>query len=610
MAVLFGWTYFFGPKPVENVPSSETQNAVAPAPAEPQPVVSPTPVIAQTSASNPERVITIKSHLYEAKIDSKGAVATSWIILKDKNPNGEREIFADGSTKDNKLPVQLISDKAREMRDLPFRLITGDEAVNTSINSLSYSVSAESDVIEIAPGEEKKIDFTLIDGNGVESVKSFTFRGDSYIADLAIKLSKGGQPVNDAKLAIGASIGDHAINNHNFYHIESESVAAVGGHIIRHQGYYSFEFDSNNQATLKDDGLVDWAGVSDAYFAMVAIPAVQTQGLEYRSFKYEHQTVKPFYDGIFSWILRSEKTSEMRHLTTAFVPVTTDGTTTRIFTGTKDYFLLSELNDALSAQIGRAIDIEDLINFSNYRIIRYITKPLAVPILYSLNFLNDFTKNYGVAIVVFTFFFYSLLFPLRWSQTKSFKKAAGNAPKMKEIQDKIKALQKKGVPMDAPEMRQLQMEQLKLTKDALPIGGCLPMLLQFPLLIAFYTAVTVSLAIRQSDFLWLPDLSAGDPYHILEFAFAASMVLAMKFTPTSPTITPEQQLQQKIMTYMMPIMMLWIMWQAPSGLLVYWLFGNIVSFGQQLVINHFNKTPEPPKEEIVSSVPKNAKRVK
>jgi YidC/Oxa1 family membrane protein insertase len=181
---------------------------------------------------------------------------------------------------------------------------------------------------------------------------------------------------------------------------------------------------------------------------------------------------------------------------------------------------------------------------------------------------------------------------------------------MKEIQDKIKALQKKGVPMESPEMRQLQMEQLKMTKDALPIGGCLPMLLQFPLLIAFYTAVTVSLSLRQANFLWLPDLSAGDPYHILEFAFAISMVLSMKFTPTSPSVTPEQQMQQKIMIYLMPVMMLWIMWQAPSGLLLYWFFGNIVSFGQQMIINRMNRVPQPGNQELVDSVPKNAKKLK
>ena len=181
---------------------------------------------------------------------------------------------------------------------------------------------------------------------------------------------------------------------------------------------------------------------------------------------------------------------------------------------------------------------------------------------------------------------------------------------MKDIQDRIKDMQKKGVPTDDPRMRALQMEQLKLTKDALPIGGCLPMLLQFPLLIAFYTAVTVSLEVRQATFLWLPDLSAADPWHLLEFAFAISMVLSMKFTPTAATVTSEQQMQQKMMTYLMPVMMLWVMWSAPSGLLLYWFFGNIVSFGQQMVINRLNKPAVPPGTQMVDSVPVNAKKVK
>jgi YidC/Oxa1 family membrane protein insertase len=235
---------------------------------------------------------------------------------------------------------------------------------------------------------------------------------------------------------------------------------------------------------------------------------------------------------------------------------------------------------------------------------------LAVPILYALHYINEAVRNYGVAIILFTLLFYSLLFPLRWSQSRSFKKAAGNAPKMKEIQDQIKDLQKKGIPVDDPRMRELQMQQLKMTKDALPIGGCLPMLLQFPLLIAFYTAITVSLDARQATFMWLPDLSAADPWHILEFGFAFSMILAMKFTPTAPVVSPEQQMQQKMMTYLMPVMMLWVMWTAPAGLLIYWLFGNVVSFGQQMLINRMNKKNQPPQTEVVDSVPGNAKKVK
>lgn len=613
MVVLFGWSYFIAPQkePTENTNTATVVNTAA----------SPTPAAVQSAEQMstvaaapdnvPNRQITIKSPFYEVKLDSKGALATSWILLKNKSRQGEYPVYADGSTETEKKPLQLISQEAlnRNPREIPFRLATDNQALNTLINDRNYQISAGEETITLNEGQERQIDFTLTDASGVAVTKSFVFRADSYVADLSVKLTQNGQPVPNTKLLIGASIGDHAINNHNFYHIEAEAVAAVGGDIIRHQGYYSFTYDANNQGSLAVNGSVDWAGVGDAYFVMTAIPAVQTQGLEFRASKYDVQT-EPFYDGIFNWILRSEKTSETRHLVTAYVPINADGSATKVYTGTKDYFTLSDYNQPLSASVGRPIDIEDTINFSNYSLVRWFVKPLSIPILYALTFINNFTHNYGLAIIIFTFLFYSLLFPLRWSQSRSFKKAAGNAPKMKEIQDRLKDLQKKGVPTDDPRMREIQMEQLKMTKDALPIGGCLPMLLQFPLLIAFYTAVTVSLAIRQANFLWLPDLSAGDPYHLLEFAFAISMVLSMKFTPTTPTVTPEQQMQQKMMTYFMPLMMLWVMWAAPAGLLLYWFFGNIVSFGQQMVINRMNKTGEPPKEEIVDSVPKSAKKVK
>ncbi|HLA94217.1 MAG TPA: YidC/Oxa1 family insertase periplasmic-domain containing protein, partial [Pyrinomonadaceae bacterium] len=461
----------------------------------------------------------------------------------------------------------------------------------------------------LSEGQEKPIEFTLTGDNGVTIKKSFVFRADSYVADLAVDLRQNGQAVPNTKLAIGASIGDHAINHHSFYHIESETVVAIDGDLKRHQGNYSFTFDANNQASLSDSGTVDWAGVGDAYFAMAAIPATQVQGVEYKAFKYDVQT-QPFYDSIFKWVLRSPKTTETRHLVTAYLPISADGSVTKIFTGTKDYFLLNELNTSLSNDVGRPVSVVDLINFSNYWWLRWLTKPLSIPILYALHFFNTITLNYGLAIIVFTFLFYSLLFPLRWSQSKSFKKAAGNAPKMKDIQDKIKDMQKKGVPADDPRMRALQMDQLKLTKDALPIGGCLPMLLQFPLLIAFYTAITIALDARQATFMWLPDLSAADPWHVLEFGFAFSMILSMKFTPTAPAVSSEQQMQQKMMTYLMPAMMLWVMWAAPAGLLIYWLFGNVVSFGQQMLINRINKPNLPPGAEIVDTVPKNAKKVK
>jgi YidC/Oxa1 family membrane protein insertase len=619
MVILFGWQYFLAPKKptgdanTNTAPNTNTAQTATPqaAPTQQSPQTQPQTPATTSPDTTPNRIITIKSPLYEVKLDSKGAVATSWILLRSKSPGGDRDLFADGSTDADKKPLQLISAEAlaKSPREVPFRLATDDAAADALINDRNYTVAGAEGDITLADGQEKKIDFTLTDAGGVEVTKSFTFRADNYVADLQIKVTKGGQPVPGTKLLIGASIGDQAIQHHNFYHIEPEAVAVADDSVFRKPGP-SLTFDANNQSSIVVPGSTDWAGVADAYFAMAAIPAQRVQGVEYKATKFEFAT-EPYYDGIISFVTQAKKTSETRHLITAYIPIAADGSVTKVYTGTKDYFALSDYNKTLTASTGRNIDLVQLINFSNYSWIRPLTSRLAIPIVYSLNFFNGLTHNYGVAIIVFTFLFYSLLFPLRWSQSRSFKKASGNAPKMKAIQDKIKELQKKGVPTDDPRMRDLQMQQLKMTKDALPIGGCLPMLLQFPLLIAFYTAVTVSLDIRQASFIWLPDLSAADPYHFLEFAFALSMILSMKFTPQAATVTPEQQMQQKMMTYFMPVMMLWVMWSAPSGLLLYWFFGNIVSFGQQIIINRMNtKNPPPGTAEVVDTVPKGAKQVK
>ena len=617
MAVLFGWQYFFAPKkPVtDNANATQTSVATATPASESQPIqTQQNPLSQQAIADAPEtapsKEITIQTPLYQVKLDSKGALATSWILKKnvsEKNP-AAKPLYADGSNRELEKPLELISPEGlkRSPREIPFRLSTGDANLDSFLNQRNYQVSAAEENIELGAGQSKQIDFVLRDeASGVEVVKSFNFSADSFVTDLNVKLTKNGQVIPNTKLLIGASLGDQAIPHHNYYHIEPEGVANVNGSVERHLGTALVTGDkTENVLTINGD--VDWAGVADAYFAMTAIPAQKTGGLEYRASKYEVET-EPFYNGIFSWITRSATTKETRHLITAYIPIAADGSTTRIYTGTKDYFTLSDYNKILTNTVGRPIDIEDLVNYGWFR---FLTKPLAVPILYSLNFLYNLTNNYGIAIIIFTLLFYSLLFPLRWYQSKSFKKSAANAPKMKELQEKLKELQKKGVPADDPRMRELQMEQLKMTKDALPIGGCLPMLLQFPLLIALYVAVTISLGFRQATFLWLPDLSTGDPYHFLEFLFAGSMILSMKFTPQAAAVTPEQQMQQKMMMYLMPVMMLWIMWSAPSGLLIYWLFGNIVSFVQQMVINRMNKTDEPPTTEIVESVPKNAKKVK
>ncbi len=291
VVVLLGWTYFFSPKskPTDNANTAANSNtavsaansaANAPAPT-PQPVVQATPAAAAptTPDNTPNRTITIKTPLYEVTLDSKGALATSWILLQNKSPEEERPLYADGSTASNEKPLQLISPESlkREPRELPFRLATDDQNVDALVNGRNYSISLPDDTIVLTAGQEKQIDFTLKDAGGIEVTKSFLFRADNYLSDLKISLTNNGQAVPNTKLLIGASVGDHAIQHHSYYHIESEAIAHAGGDIFRHPGM-SFTFDANNNSILAVPGNIDWAGVADGYFAMAAIPSAQTAG--------------------------------------------------------------------------------------------------------------------------------------------------------------------------------------------------------------------------------------------------------------------------------------------------------------------------------------------
>ncbi|MGQ0543693.1 MAG: membrane protein insertase YidC [Blastocatellia bacterium] len=370
MVVLFGWSYFYAPtKPVDNTNTTANANTAQPesVPTQaPQPLQSAPATAVTTPDTTPNRSITIKSPLYEVTLDSKGAVATSWVLLKNKSPKADYQIYADGSTDSNKKPLQLISQKALEQtpRDVPFRLATDDQNLTNLVNERNYQISVPDETITLADNQEKQINFTLVGDNGLEVKKSFIFRANSYLADLAVDLRQNGQMVPNTRLLIGASIGDHAINHHTFYQIESEAVAAIDGDIYRHQGNYSFTYDASNKASLAVPGNVDWAGVSDSYFAMTAIPAERKQGYELKSLRYEVDT-QPFYSSIFSWIIRSPTTKETRHLVTAYVPINADGSTTKIFTGTKDYFLLNSLSGDLDKMVGRELDFVKLINISN-----------------------------------------------------------------------------------------------------------------------------------------------------------------------------------------------------------------------------------------------------
>ena len=198
--VLFGWTYFYAPKkPADDANANVAANSntaqpaqtTAPQQTQAQAPTQPPQPVTSTPDTTPNRTVTIRTPLYEVKLDSRGAVATSWIILRNKSPKEDRPVYADGSTDSNRKPLQLISDQAlaSNPRQVPFRLATDDANVNELVNDRNYEVSEPGDTVELADGQQKQIDFTLTDASGVQVVKSFVFRADNYIADLSVKLT-------------------------------------------------------------------------------------------------------------------------------------------------------------------------------------------------------------------------------------------------------------------------------------------------------------------------------------------------------------------------------------------------------------------------------------
>ena len=580
-AILFIWSYLVPvkpPAPNTNPAAQASPQPSATAQTAPSTAPSPAPSSSPSAAVNsaPHRTISVKTPLYEAKFDTLGAEAVSWIIKKNKDT--DQAIYSVAGNKKNHIPLELVSAEGlkRQPREAPLQLSTGDSAVDGVLVGTNYAVEGTTETgdseISLAAGEKKRLTFSLNDpATGLEVTKAITLDGDNYIADLEVTIKKGGQVVPQARVRVGPSIGDQGVKHYTFYSVAPEAVAAVGDKVERHLASAINE-NKTSPDHLLVPGTAGWAGIGDTYFAMVVAPSRPLPGLELQTTQYN-------YTG--------NGAAEKRYLTTAWVPVPADGSRSSVYTGPKDHYLLTKASEQLKQSGGQSVDLEGLIDYGWFS---WMSRPLAVPILSSIKWLQKLTGSYGVAIILFTIVIYSLFFPLKWRSSKSMKKAQKLAPRMKELQEKIK-----GMKQNDPRLKELQVEQLRLMKEGNPLGGCLPLLIQMPFLFALYRAITISLDFRQASFLWLPDLSAPEPYfiHILPILMATTMIVLQLITP-APSADP---LQRKMMAVGMPLFMLYVLWSAPSGLLLYWLVGNIVGFAQQFIINKWTNTgvdePEP-----------------
>lgn len=225
------------------------------------------------------------------------------------------------------------------------------------------------------------------------------------------------------------------------------------------------------------------------------------------------------------------------------------------FIGPKDFNLLKSIDPVL-------------VNVVEYGYITFFAKYIFI----LLEFLHDYTYNWGFAIILLTIIIRILLFPLTFKGMVGMQKLKDIAPQMKEIQTKYKG---------DPQKIQASMMELYKKHGANPIGGCLPLLLQIPVFFAIYRVLYNAVELKNADFLlWITDLSVMDPYFVLPILMGLSMYVQQALTPSTFT----DPMQQKIFKYL-PVVFTIFLITFPAGLTLYWTINNVLSIVQQLAIN-------------------------
>ncbi len=220
------------------------------------------------------------------------------------------------------------------------------------------------------------------------------------------------------------------------------------------------------------------------------------------------------------------------------------------------------------------LGLERTVDFGWYGIV-------ARPLLFLLKKTHAYVGNWGIAILVVTFLIRLLLFPLTAKSYVSMKKMQKLAPKMNAIRDKYKKAKS-----DAAQRQKMNTELMALyqAEGYNPMSGCLPILLQLPILVAFYNVLSRSIELRHAPFfLWIHDLSAIDSTYVLVVLMIVSMYVQQAMTPS--TMDPAQK---KVFMFM-PVLWGFFLKDMPSGLVLYWLFSNVLTIVQQLVMNRIVK---------------------
>jgi YidC/Oxa1 family membrane protein insertase len=552
--ILVGW-FLLMPRPEPPAPPPNTDSTLVVDPA-PAPDATPTPVATDTTLGaatrGTARAITVETERYTAVLSTEGASFRSFRLK-------------DFQQADRRTPVELI-DTAQAKGPLGL-VFTTPRSRTVDTRALFFETPAEGTVR--VTGDSLVVPFEAQVGGGRLRFQ-YVFYRDNYTV--------GWNVVRDSSASFATAEGYDVVwsgavpfseepTERREELLRSGAYARSGGEVE------GVTLHGDAEATRTLSGQVEWVAVKNKYFTAALFPQRPTRGA----------TLEGLRDGAADALNVTQDYSV--RLDMATLP---DGQVDRyrLYVGPMDYFRLRRLGG----------DLYDMVDFG-WDWMEVATRPIAKLVFIPFfSFFGSFLPGYGWVLIVFAIAIKLVTYPLTRAQSRSMLRMRAIGPKMQLIKERYGS---------DPQRQQQEMMKLYKRAGVNPLGGCLPLLLQYPVLIALYQFIPQSMDLRQEPFLWARDLSAPDPILHLPFNiplygdFVAGFTLLMGLSlvvqmrlqnRNQPAATPEQEVQMKIMQWMIPLMLFVFFNRAAAGLSLYYLFYNVVSALEQWYIR--KSTPE------------------
>jgi YidC/Oxa1 family membrane protein insertase len=469
---------------------------------------------------------TLETDLFRVRFGNRGARILSWELKQYQDDAGK--------------PLELVSIASPKLKRFPLDLEFDDPELTKSIQDALF-------LVEISPAQvegQTRVAFRYSDGAGLEIRKELLFSSASYVAPMVLQAQREGHPLRP-RVIWGAGFGtETGLPPSNGDRNDITQVAFSRGGKVIHKSRDALK----NAPVTRETGAILWAGLEDHYFTALILPANGTQSVQLR--------IDPLI----------EEGREKQFLTAVLGPQ--EGDDYKLYAGPKDRELLAKLN----------LGLEGIVDYG-------FLPEIAEALFFLLRHIHQVTANWGLSIIILTCVIRLAFFPLTHKSSVSMRRTQ---EKMKKIQPRIEAIKKKyhSMKKDMANRQKMNEDIMALyAKEGMnPLAGmtgCLPLLLQLPILWGFYNLLVNAIELRHAPFgLWITDLSKKDPYYITPIVMGITMLVQQAMTGSA---IPDPT-QRKIMMAM-PVMFTWFFKDLPSGLVLYWLVNNILGIAQQYLIN-------------------------